>query len=191
MKKILGIVLILCSVALAGFRAQGQASLLGVGYGVGVGVNVVPLLLDVGVEGAQIASPVINSKGTYHDDRTGEFLPYEGKVKLNTTRVGGYLALHFPGINLLPVLGALANPVLHFGTQRINMAVEGEVRLADNGAAINENIVGQGSYFLLGFPAYLGPLFIEPAFGSQHIFIPQYANYKNSPEVQLSLGLSF
>lgn len=191
MKKIILAFLLVSSLSLASVRLQGQASLLGVGYGLGLGMNVVPLVMDIGVEGSQSASPVINSKGSYRDDGTGLLVPYEGKVKLNTTRVGGFVALHFPGISLLPVVGALANPVLHFGTQRINMAVEGEVRLADNGAAVNENIVGQGSYFLLGFPSYLGPLFIEPAFGSQHIYLPEYANYKNSPEIQISAGLAF
>lgn len=192
MKKIIFLAFFLImSWSFATVKLQVQGSTLGTGYGLGLGTNVVPLIMDIGFEGMMYSSPQINSKGTYKDESTGILVPYEGKIDLKTTRAGGYIALHFPGLSLVPIIGIISNPVLHFGTQHIKINVEGNVRLADNGNAIDENLVGQGSYFLVGFPTYIGPLLIEPAIGSQHIFVDGFANYKNTPEAQLAVGLSF
>ncbi len=189
--KTLVLISILFSTVFAGIRLQGQASTLGTGYGLGLGLNVVPLIMDIGIEGATYQMPTFSSKGSYTDEGTGANIPYDGNVGLKSTRAGAFVALHLPVANLLPFVGFLFNPVLHFGTQHVEMSVDGSVRLLNGGSAIGESLVGEGSYFLVGFPTYLGPFFIEPALGTQHIFVADYCNYKNTPEAQLAIGLSF
>jgi hypothetical protein len=107
-------------------------------------------------------------------------------------RVGGYCQLKIPGADMLPMVGPLFHPIIHFGSQNGIVSIEGTVRPINNGAAIAESLPVRGTYFMVGFPSYIGPFFfIEPGFGSQHLFVPGYANYKNTIDAQIAAGLVF
>jgi hypothetical protein len=143
------------------------------------------MFLEVGAEGSLHGLPQFSSVGSY------EGVPYEGKIGMTMTRFGGFLKFNFPIADMLPLVGMFFRPIVHFGTQNGLISVDGSVRPLNNGIPINESIPIRGSYVLVGFPSYLGPLFIEPAVGSQHIFVPGYGNFKNTLDAQLALGLSF
>jgi hypothetical protein len=149
------------------------------------------LLFEAGIEGSTHVFPAVKSAGTMQDPDAGITIPYSGIMSMNMTRVGGYAQLHFPGLGLIPFVGILANPILHFGSQNGLIWVDGSVRPINNGYPIETNLPVHGSYALVGFPSYFGPLFIEPAFGAQHIYIANCANYKNTLDAQLSMGLKF
>ena len=180
MKKI---ILLLCIISLgfSAIRLQGQAAVLGYGLGLGLGARVIPELLEMGIEGSTHAWPAIETKGTYQG------IPYSGEVGFSVTRAGGYAKLTIPGLNLVPFLGAFAYPTLHAGTQSGLVSVEGNVHM--EGAYMNTGKRQlQGSYVLLGFPSYLGPFFIEPAFGTQHIAMPGGFN-RSFADAQIAIGL--
>jgi hypothetical protein len=191
MKKYCLILLLIlwCSTAFSELRLQGQAGLLGTGYGLGLGQQIIPFLLDGGLEGSMYSIAPFKSVGSYNDDNLG-LVQYSGEIGLTTTRVGGYFKFNFPLLDLVPVIGILGHPTLHFGTQNGIASVTGEVRPLNNGIPIEAATQIKGSYFSLGFPSYLGPLFIEPSFGSQHIFLPGYGNYKNTIDASLAIGFS-
>jgi hypothetical protein len=183
MKKIL---LFLCvlSLGFSAVRLQGQAGVAGYGLGAGFGLQVIPLLLEAGLEGAVYEWPEVKSKGTYQN------APYDGSLKLNLTRAGAYAKFSIPGLNLVPVLGLFANPTIHAGTQNGAIGVDGEARLGGVGAPIEGRVPVQGAYASLGFPSYILWLFIEPSIGTQHIYVPGYLN-QSLLDAQIALGVSF
>lgn len=185
MKKAIVLILTLCFFAQAAIRLQAQADITGYGVGAGLGTEIIPLLFEVGIEGSSHTLPSVKNTGSF------EGVPYSGIMSMHMTRVGGYAQLHFPGLGFVPVIGMFANPILHFGTQNGIINIDGEVRPVNNGYPIEGTLPVNGSYVLVGFPTYFGPLFIEPAFGAQHLYITQYANYKNTLDAQLSLGVKF
>lgn len=191
MKKLLVFTFILCFFAQASVRLQAQADVTGYGVGAGLGTEIIPLLFEVGLEGSTHAFPAVKNSGSFVEPETDMTIPYSGTLSMHMTRFGGYAQLHFPGLSLVPFIGIFANPILHFGTQNGIINVDGEVRPINNGYPITDKLPVRGSYCLVGFPTYFGPLFIEPAFGAQHIFVAQYANYKNTLDAQLSLGVKF
>jgi hypothetical protein len=182
MKKL---VLLFClfSLSFAAIRLQGQADILGYGVGLGLGTQVIPLLLEVGVEGSTHSLPPINVKGTHQS------VDYDGDVNIAVNRVGGYAKFTIPGLNLIPIVGAFANPTLHFGTQSGTIGVDGNVRLG-TGVPFDDNRKIDGAYALLGFPSYLAWFFIEPAIGTQHIYVPGVTS-TSFYDVQLAIGASF
>jgi hypothetical protein len=190
MKKVLA-VLLFCTLSWSTIRIQCQADVIGTGVGLGLGGSLIPLFMDTGIEGSVYGLPTFKSVGSYRDDATGIVVPYEGKATLRMARAGLYCQLKIPGADMLPIVGALFHPVFHFGSQNGILSVEGTVRPINNGDAIGDSLPVRGSYFMVGFPAYLGPLFIEPGIGSQHIFVPGYANYKNTVDAQIAAGLVF
>lgn len=191
MKKTLLFILTVCLFAQASVRLQMQADVTGYGAGLALGTDVVPLLFEVGMEGSTHTFPSVKNTGSFIDSEAGETITYSGLMSMHMTRVGLYAQLHFPGLDLLPIIGMFAHPTLHFGTQNGIITVDGEVRPVNNGYPIEGKLPVRGSYCLVGFPSYIGPFFIEPAFGAQHIYVAQYANYKNTLDAQLSLGVKF
>jgi hypothetical protein len=183
MKKIF---LFLCVVSLgfSAVRLQGQAGVAGYGLGAGYGLEVIPLLLEAGVEGAVYAWPEIKSQGQHQG------VPYDGSLNLNLTRAGVYAKFSIPGLSLVPVLGLFANPTIHAGAQNGMVSVDGSARLGSFGAPIEGRVPVQGSYASLGFPSYILWLFIEPSIGTQHISIPGYLN-QSLLDAQIALGVSF
>lgn len=185
MKKILVVVLCLAAFSFAAIRVQGQADLVGLGYGIGLGQEVVPMFLTAGIEGSVYNLPSVKNSGSY------EGVAYDGTLNLSMARFGGWMQLKFPVADMLPILGPLFHPIFHFGTQNGIISVDGSVRPVNNGIPVEGSSVVRGSYCLVGFPSYIGPFFIEPAIGSQHIFIPHFGNYKNTIDAQIAAGLSF
>ena len=182
---------LLCLCANASIRLQAQADVTGYGVGAGLGTDIVPLFFEAGLEGSVHTFPSVKSAGAFNDADTGVTIPYSGIMSMHMARVGGFAQLHIPGIGLLPVIGIFANPIVHFGTQNGIINVDGTVRPVNNGYPITGTLPIRGSYCLVGFPSYFGPFFVEPAFGSQHLFVAQYANYKNTLDAQLSMGVKF
>jgi hypothetical protein len=191
MKKVLIFVLATCFFAQASIRLQAQADLTGYGLGAGVGTEIVPLLFELGLEGSTHVFPSVKNSGSFVESETGTTIPYSGTLSMQMTRFGGYAQLHLPGIGFVPVIGLFANPILHFGTQNGVINVDGTVRPINNGYPITDKLPVHGSYFLVGFPTYFGPLFVEPAFGAQHLYVAEYANYKNTLDAQISMGVKF
>lgn len=191
MKKLFILVCTLCFFAQASIRLQAQADLTGYGFGAGLGTDLVPLFFEAGLEGSTHTFPPVKSVGTFTEEGSGNTISYSGIMSMQMTRFGAYAQLHLPGVGLIPVLGLFANPVLHFGTQNGLIYVDGDVRPINNGYPITDKLPVRGSYCLLGFPSYFGPFFLEPAFGAQHLYVAQYANYKNTVDAQLSLGVKF
>ncbi|MDR2432039.1 MAG: hypothetical protein LBD99_07305 [Candidatus Margulisbacteria bacterium] len=185
MRKITLLFLALVSLGSAALRLQGQAGALGYGFGLGLGVQVVPVLLEAGLEGSVHTISSIESKGAYSGTN------YDGEAKTSLSRAGGYVKFYIPGLNVIPVLGIFAYPTIHAGTQTGFIEVDGTARLFGSGQAFDGRRAVQGSYALLGFPNYLGPLFIEPALGVQHIFIPGALDLGSVYDAQIALGVSF
>lgn len=183
--------LCIVSLSLASIRLQGQADVTGYGFGAAVGTDIIPFLFEAGLESSTHVFPSVKSTGVMHDPDSGITIPYSGLMSMRMTRIGGYAQLHFPGLGLIPVVGIFANPTLHFGTQNGLIWVDGTVRPINNGYPIETNLPVHGSYALVGFPSYFGPLFIEPAFGAQHIYVDGYANYKNTMDAQIAMGVKF
>jgi hypothetical protein len=183
MKKIL---LFLCvlSLGFSAVRLQGQAGVAGYGLGAGFGSQVIPFLLEAGLEGAIYEWPETKSDGTYQN------VPYDGSLNLNLTRAGAYAKFSIPGLNLVPILGLFANPTIHAGTQNGAVSVDGEARLGGIGVPIEGRVPLQGAYANLGFPSYILWLFIEPSIGTQHVYIPGYLN-QSLLDAQIALGVSF
>lgn len=193
MKKIMLstlLVLLLFSSAQALFKLQGQVASLGYGYGAGLDMPVIPMIMKLGVEGMVYSFPKTTVKGSYKDEDTKLEVPYEGDFTAASTRVGAYLKLNAPGLSSIPFIGFLFRPIIHVGTQRINLDVDGSVYFGDN-LPIGEKIVAEGAYAMIGFPFTLGPVFIEPAVGVQHIFVEHYGNFPSTPEAQLAIGVAF
>jgi hypothetical protein len=191
MKRLLIVLCTLCVIAPAALRLQGQADIIGYGIGAAAGTDIVPFFLEAGVEGSEHIFPSTKSAGSFSDADSGLSGTYSGIMSMKMTRVGAYAQLHFPGLGLIPVIGLFANPIAHFGSQNGIIWVDGTVRPINNGLPITGTLPVHGSYFLVGFPSYFGPFFVEPAFGAQQIFIAQYANYKNTLDAQLSMGVKF
>lgn len=183
MKKII-LLLCLFSLGFSTIRLQGQANLLGYGFGLGLGMQALPGIIETGIEGTLHNFPTITTKGTYKD------VPYDGKINIATTRVGGYIKLNIPVIDKIPVLRLIAHPTLHAGTQSGLIDISGDVRLLGAGNIVEGKKELKGAYSMLGFPGYLGPFFIEPSFGTQHIYVPGALNIQFI-DAQLALGLSF
>jgi hypothetical protein len=189
MKRIIIGLIAVISCSFSAVRIQGQASVLGFGYGLGLGKQVVPMMLEAGLEGMVYNSPTVTSKGSYTED--GATVDYDGEFNLRSSRVGGYLKFTTPIADKLPVVGFLFRPVVHFGTQDLSLNIDGDIRFLGVGSKIEDGFNGKGSYVLIGFPFYLGPVYIEPAFGTQHIAAKGFGSYSNLPEAQVSLGVTF
>ena len=183
MKKLI-LLACLFSFSLAAFRLQAQAGALGYGAGLGLGAQVIPLLLEVGVEGSTHTLPTITNKGTHQGAR------YDGELNISSTRAGAYAKFTVPGLNLIPIAGIFAYPTLHVGTQSGLVAVDGSVRVLDSGAPLADKASLQGNYALLGFPNYFFWFFVEPSIGIQHIYVPGALNI-DTVDAQIALGVSF
>lgn len=184
------LILTLFSSAQAFVKIQGQVASLGYGYGIGIDMPVIPLIMKLGLEGMIYSSPKLSAKGTYKNESTGVKSSYDGSFTADSTRFGAYLNFNVPVLSSLPFVGFLFRPVIHAGTQRINLNVDGSVYFGDN-LPVDQSIVAEGAYALIGFPFNLGPVFIEPAIGVQHIFAEHYGNFPNTPEAQLAIGVAF
>jgi hypothetical protein len=176
--------LLVFSLGFSAVRLQGQVSSLGYGAGLGLGMQVIPVLLEVGLEGSTHTWPVIKSKGEYQG------VPYDGNISLSASRAGGYAKFTIPGLSLIPIVGLLAHPTIHAGTQSGVLSAGDAARLPGFGVPFSGNRKIEGSYALLGFPGYLLWFFIEPAIGTQHIYVPGVANISYT-DVQLAIGASF
>ncbi|MDR1323185.1 MAG: hypothetical protein LBK68_01985 [Candidatus Margulisbacteria bacterium] len=186
MKKIL-LCLCVLSLGFSAVRLQGQASSMGYGPGLGLGIQLIPFLLETGLEGSLHEWPPVTVKDSYRGS------PIEGTFGLSMTRVGVYAKFSIPGLNLIPVLGFFANPTIHFGTQHGIVGVDGEAKIPGantGGAPLSGRYSFQGSYGLLGFPNYLLWFFIEPAFGASSIPLP-FVGLRTLYEAQIALGVSF
>lgn len=184
MKKFILLSLVIMSLGFSAIRLQGQSSVLGYGLGIGLGTQVIPVLLEMGIEGSAHTLPTFSTKGTY------DGIAYDGELNSSMTRMGGYAKFHIPLINLIPILNFFAYPTIHAGTQSGYINVDGSVRLG-TGEVFADRTQFQGSYALLGFPNYLGPLFIEPSVGTQHLAIPGVLNLESAYDAQIAIGVSF
>ncbi|MFC1518039.1 hypothetical protein ACFL5G_05755 [Candidatus Margulisiibacteriota bacterium] len=185
MKKIIIaflVVLSLASVSSASIIVQTQANLTGTGVGLGLSMPVVPMLLDLGVEVNSASSPwSYSDKGSYTDPNTSQVVNYDGTLSWKGTRYG-----IFAKFNL-----AFITPIIRAGAQEATISLDGSVRLLNEGGAITEEEKMYGSYISIGFPFYIGPVFIEPSIGTQSIYVPHYLNVKSFADFQLAIGMSF
>jgi len=189
MKKIVLITLLSLSVLSAQIKVQGQVSTLGSGLGVGIGMKVIPIILDVGLEVQTTAIPSLSEKGTKKVD--GVPTAYDGKFSYSATNIGGYLQLHIPAINLIPVVNIIANPIIHFGSINGSITVDGIVSALGQDGVIADNTIVQGSYLRLGLPFYIGPIYLEASMGTQKLAIAKVGQFESIPDVQLALGVQF
>ncbi|MBU0581268.1 MAG: hypothetical protein KKA19_08830 [Candidatus Margulisbacteria bacterium] len=183
MKKIIVYLILsflLASASSASIILQTQANTMGPGLGAGFSIPVVPMLLDLGVEYNQATSPwSVNMSGSYTDNNNN-YATYDGNLKWRGKRYGVFAKLNFVFIT----------PIIHAGTQEADISLDGDIRIPGTSDTINEVSKVYGSYISIGIPFYIGPVFIEPSFGTQSIYIPDYANYKSVPEFQLAFGVS-
>jgi len=189
MKKVLILSLIIMSTAFAQVKVQAQVGTLGTGLGLGVGMKVIPVLLDAGLELQTCSMPGIQDKGKVDVD--GVETAYDGEYTYSGTNIGGYLQFHIPAINFIPVVNILANPIIHFGSIEGRVAVEGTVSALGQAGVVADDTTVKGSYLRLGLPFYIGPVFIEPSFGSQKLAVQKVGQYENVPDAQIAIGLQF
>ncbi|GBR76754.1 hypothetical protein NO2_1252 [Candidatus Termititenax persephonae] len=191
MKKII-ILLCVMSLGFSMIKIQAQTASIGEGFGLGLGLNVIPLLLEAGIEGSTHVRNY-NSTGTYEYDQPGGTTvkgETKGTFTTNLHRTGGYLKFSIPGLNLIPFVGIFAYPTLHIGAQEGRIQANGDVRFFGQGEPFDGSLSVRGSYALLGFPSYLAWFYFEPSLGVQHIYIPGKVNL-DIVDAQLALGLNF
>jgi hypothetical protein len=185
MKKFLiAIVVVVFSVTVssASIIIQTQANTMGKGVGVGFSMNVVPVLLDLGIEGSTALSPwSYYDKGSYTDDVTKQKVDYAGSISWKGSRYGVFAKL-----NLF-----LITPIIRAGTQQGTISLDGDIRVPGEGFSVDDLSTLSGSYVSLGIPFYLGPVFTEISIGTQSIYIPHFMNVTSVTDVQVAFGLSF
>ncbi len=185
MKKILLAILVIAfsvTAASASIIVQTQANTMGTGVGLGFSMNVIPVVLDLGVEGSMASSPwSYTDKGTYTDDTTKQKVDYEGTISWKGSRYGVFAKL-----NLF-----LITPIIHAGTQQGTISLDGDLRVPGTGTGISEASTLSGSYMSIGIPFYLGPVFAEISAGTQSIYIPHFVDITSVTDVQVAFGLSF
>lgn len=175
------IILALGSNSFASIIAQTQVNSMGTGVGVGLSGPLIPMLLDFGIEANRAVSPIkVPQEGTYTDEVTNQKVEYEGTLSWQGTRYGVFLKFNLPFIS----------PIIHAGTQEADISLDGDIRIPGQEASISEVSKLYGSYISIGLPFYIGPLFIEPSFGTQSIYVPHFTNIKSITEFQISCGLS-
>ena len=173
---------VLASASSASIIVQTQANTMGKGVGLGLSMSVIPMLLDLGIEGNTASSPwEYFDKGSYIDDTTKAKVNYEGWLTLSGARYGVFAKL-----NLI-----LVTPIIHAGTQKGTIAIDGDLRVPGQGGSYSDNADVYGSYVSIGIPFYIGPVFTEISAGTQSLYVPHFVDVPSVTDVQISFGLSF
>jgi len=188
MKKVTLVLLIIFSFVFAEIKIQGQATTKGNGIGLGIGKSIIPMFLSVGLEADS------NQSGAIDSSKTIDSITYEGSFTVQTTSVGGYIALSFPGISLIPVVGMFASPIIHVGSITGTVAADidagGGIPFFGTTSVIGDDVSISGGYVRLGLPFYIGPLFLEPSFGSDTLVVNGLGTFP-LPSAQIAVGIKF
>ena len=175
------LILLLAGASSASIRIQTQANTMGMGLGAGLSMPVIPILMDLGVEVTSATNPwSYSAEGSYVDEATKQTVNYDGTLSWQGTRYGIFLKLNLPFIS----------PIIRAGAQQATISVDGDIHAVGISGALDEDATLTGSYVSLGLPFYIGPVYIEPSFGTQSLYIPHYLNEKSIIDFQLAFGLS-